>query len=155
MRFDGLSERARDGLVAAGWSEDRTFEIPEEYVSLCAQVGYADIPWDVGQFIRSLNGLELVHPHFSMKDTEISTIFDSVATLSDMSWTVLRNEYEPAAEDGPLYPFGQTPYGLYFMASTRQRVYGGYSPYLGLFGLDFVDYLNRLYDDRVPETIKR
>ncbi|GAB3985180.1 hypothetical protein GCM10029978_097240 [Actinoallomurus acanthiterrae] len=154
MRFDELSEKAHCGLVVAGWRDGRRVEVPHAYVSMCSELGRNEIPSSVSRLIESFDGLRLVHPHFQSKDIDVCTVFDSAKTLRNMSWAILRTEYEPAAGDGPLYPFAQTDYGLFFMASIALKIYGGYSPYLGMYGVSVVDFLNRLYDERRPVILK-
>jgi hypothetical protein len=122
---------------------------------MCAELGRHDIPPDVCKLIESLDGLSLTHPHFQTKDAAVVTIFDSVKTLRNMNWLVLQTEYEEAAQDGLLYPFAQTEYGLFFMASATLNISGGYSPYMGMYGDSIGDFLNRLYDEQLPSVIKR
>lgn len=153
MILDGLDESAATALCDAGWTPTRLVEVPTGYLQLCADMG-RDVPGEVRKVIESLDGITLRNCRVTNRAEGGDLFFDAARTLRNMNPYNLMNEYEPTA-GGQLFPFGQTDYGLFFMMSEELAVYGGYSPYVGLYGSTLTDFMNRIYDDRNPVVLKR
>ncbi|MBR7839505.1 hypothetical protein KDL01_39990 [Actinospica durhamensis] len=96
--------------------------------------------------------MTLSHPHFYDSSISIETVVDAGMACRNVSDALLISKYEPAARV-ELFPVAQTPYGLFFALGADMALYGFHDPHLGLYGFDFVDFLNLLYDDRAPISL--
>ena len=142
-----LSETAKTGLLAAGWTPNRSIDI-SRYEELLTQNEYV-INDLVRAVLAEFGGLVLDIPSFGCDEIRDTAHFDVIKAESVSDNVEILKRYA----DGLLVPLGQVYQNhITTFISLSGKVYGEYTDFWFL-GDDIYDYINGLYQRRCGKTI--